>query len=84
LADDVVVHVSKRLNENSLVVECMMPSSGVGGYTTGSGDVAEFVFDPEMEDFVDGLVTLPEYLEDRFATHLKVMMNLKPDLGKHG
>lgn len=58
LADDVVVHVSKRLNENSLVVECMMPNSGVGGYTTGSGDVAEFVFDPEMEDFVDGLVTL--------------------------
>eukprot|EP00890_Picochlorum_soloecismus_P005122 jgi/Picsp_1/5610/NSC_02969-R1_hypothetical protein CHLNCDRAFT_136932 [Chlorella variabilis] len=77
LGDDLSIKVEKHSSDNLLLVDC--EHCCVGG-AADSRDVAEFSFDAEEEEFVtDGAVTLPAYLEDHFAKHLKVMPDLTPD-----
>lgn len=77
LGDDLSIKVEKHSTENLLLVGCEHCS--VGG-AADSTDAAEFSFNAEEEEFVtDGALTLPAYLEDHFAKHLKVMPDLTPD-----
>lgn len=77
LGEDLSIKVEKHSTENLLLVGCEHCSAGGAA---DSRDAAEFSFDAEAEEFVtDSEVTLPAYLEDHFATHLKVMPDLTPD-----
>lgn len=77
LGDDLSIKVEKHSSDNLLLVDCEHCSADGAA---DSRDAAEFSFDAEEEEFVtDSAVTLPAYLEDHFAKHLKVMPDLTPD-----
>lgn len=77
------VTVEKHPHMASLIVKCAMPSVAGGGCGE-SMDVAEFQYSHEEVDFIDGPVRLHEFLEQYFAEHLKVLMDLSPKVNGPG
>jgi len=78
LPDDAEIIICKDAGEKSLVVESNLAQTG-----SDPRDVAAFRFDNGDGTFTDGGTALHDYIEDHLAKHLKVQLDLEPQVGQH-